>query len=109
MPLIRSVHGGARCYGCEEVPNRACVLCGRLFCDDHGGEQSVWLSEDGSTYGARSFLKSRVVCDACAGTYGPMPTSAGCAITCVVVAGVLTLAMTALFFLPLLALLVLPR
>lgn len=62
---------GTRCYKCASVPNRACALCGHMFCGSHGGERWVWLSRDGSKYGGRNNLTKRVICDDCT----PDPTT----------------------------------
>lgn len=58
--------GGVQCYKCSSAPNRVCALCGHMFCGQHGGERWVWLSADGSKYGARNSLTKRVICDDCA-------------------------------------------
>jgi hypothetical protein len=66
----QSASGGAKCYKCGSAPNRVCALCGHMFCGQHGGERWVWLSADGSSYGARNNLTKRMICDDCT----PNPT-----------------------------------
>jgi hypothetical protein len=72
---------GAKCYKCGSAPNRVCALCGHMFCGQHGGERWVWLSEDGSKYGARNNLTKRVICDACT----PNPTFMKVSVTLAVI------------------------
>jgi len=56
---------GGSCYKCEATPERACALCGRMFCGQHGGERWLWLAKDGGRHGARNNLTKRVICDEC--------------------------------------------
>lgn len=70
-PKNRGNNAGATCYKCDSAPNRVCALCGHKFCGHHGGERWVWLSKDGSKYGARNNLTKRVICDDCT----PNPTT----------------------------------
>jgi hypothetical protein len=46
----------ASCFACEAVPRGACALCGRLFCDRHGGVRWVLTGRG---------LGRRPVCDNC--------------------------------------------
>ena len=61
-----------RCFKCEAVANRACTLCGRFFCGEHGGKRLVWLDSTGGTLGPRTHFTQRVVCDACTPSPWPM-------------------------------------
>jgi hypothetical protein len=53
------------CYACDSVAQRSCTLCGRFFCDKHGGRRNIWLDESGGVDGPRNNLTTRLLCDAC--------------------------------------------
>ena len=89
---------GTKCFKCEKGAVRACTLCGKFFCSQHGGERWIWLDETGGRQGTRHTRTQRVICDDCTSnlTTRPAPSVFGI-IMLIVILGFILYVFAALF------------